>query len=116
MDIDFKIDPNLKLPIDQIISLGLIVNEVVSNSFKYAYINRQNGILMVSVNKVDGNFLIEIKDDGPGIDNSKINLSNLGLKLIHLMSEQLKAKHDYTYNDKGVAHYFKFRLDHLNLA
>ena len=116
VDIHFKIDPNLKLPIDQIISFGLIVNEVVSNSFKYAYNNRQNGILMVNVNKVDGNYLIEIKDDGPGIDISKIDLSNLGLKLINLMSQQLKAEHNYTNNVKGVAHYFKFRQDHLNLA
>jgi len=111
--IHFGIDPNLKLPMEQIISLGLIVNEVVSNSFKYAYIKREIGTLVIRINKINGTYLIEIKDDGPGIEKSKIDLSSLGLKLINLMSEQLKAEHVYTFNNNGVAHYFKFRLDHL---
>jgi len=38
------------------------------------------------------------------------------LKLINLMSEQLKAEHIHTFNNDGVAHYFKFSLDHLNLS
>jgi len=114
--IHFEIQPNLKLPMEQIISLGLIVNEVVSNSFKYAYIKRENGTLLISINEINNTYLVEIKDDGPGIDKSEIDLSSLGLKLINLMSEQLKAEHIHTFNNDGVAHYFKFSLDHLNLS
>ena len=113
--IDFGIEPNLKLPIDQIISLGLIINEVVSNSFKYAYINRKNGILVVRINCVHGIFIVELKDNGPGISEAKIDLPSLGFKLIKLMSDQLNAEHLCTFNGKGVTHQFKFRLDDLNL-
>ena len=114
--IDFEIEPHLMLPMEQIISLGLIINEIVSNSFKYAYVNREYGSLLVKINHLDARYFVEIKDDGPGIDKSKIDLSSLGLKLIVLMSEQLKANHHYSYDSNGVAHYFNFRLDNLNLA
>lgn len=108
INIEFDIHPELKLPIDQIISLGLIINEVVSNSFKYAFIAVQNGSLIISVKEWNKFFEVEVKDNGVGIIQEHINQDSLGMKLIKLMSEQIHADHTFTYHP-GVTHCFKFK-------
>ncbi len=113
INVEFDIPTDLKLPIEQIISLGLIINEVVSNSFKYAFKNQPNGSLIVKVTELNNKVQVEVKDNGVGIAKDQINEDQLGMKLIRLMSEQLKAEHTFS-GHSGVTHCFKFKTMNIS--
>lgn len=90
------------------ISIGLIVNELISNSLKYAFPKDSKGeISIVLKNIKDNSFELIIKDNGVGIaDNERIKESNtLGMQLIFSLSEQINSKIDYTTNN-GVSFTF----------
>ncbi|HTL81701.1 MAG TPA: two-component regulator propeller domain-containing protein [Bacteroidia bacterium] len=81
--------------IDTIVPLGLILNEIISNSLKYAFADRNEGNLYVSLRKLnDGKFLLEVSDDGKGIPaNVKFETAeSLGMQLIQMLSGQINAK------------------------
>jgi len=104
----------LNLDIDTVIPLGLIINELVSNSLKYAFNNESAGKVYISL-KEKNNFLeLLVKDNGRGFP-SGLNVhktASFGLQLIGAFAQKLKAKLDF-YNDNGAAVYMqikKFRL------
>ena len=90
IDIEFTI-----LSIDEAISLGLIVNELVSNSLKYAFSGDRSGQITVSLKKLDGeNIELTVEDNGTGLpEGFKIEeASTLGIQLVSTLTEQLEGK------------------------
>ena len=73
------------------VPLGLIVNEVVTNSMKYAFKGREDGVLGLSLGRAGGSVRIDIWDDGSGIDPDARVDSGLGQKLTEAFSSQLGA-------------------------
>jgi PAS domain S-box-containing protein len=77
---------------EKAISIGLIMNELVSNSLKYAFKDINNGEIFIDYKKVSDNTLkILLKDNGVGLPDS-FNFSStdtLGLQLIQSLVEQL---------------------------
>jgi two-component sensor histidine kinase len=69
-------------------AIGLIVNEFLTNSFKYAFRDR-GGVLSVRLGHQDGEAILALADDGPGMPNDPA--SGLGLKLIDLFCRQIDA-------------------------
>ena len=104
-----NIDNSIQLPIEQIISLGLIINEIISNSYKYAFNNNNGSKLEITLVKINDLILIEISDDGPGFSKDQINEDSLGLKLIEIMCAQIKAKLASTSNN-GVSYHIEFTI------
>ena len=106
----FNIDEALKLPIETVVAIGLIVNEAVSNSFKYAFKNQPNGKVMIFIESSSNETEIEIQDNGEGFGQVPKKENSLGMKLIKLMCLQLKATHllDQT---NGITHYIKFKKE-----
>ncbi len=109
-----KFDLNLKLEeiqidVDKAIPLGLIVNELVSNSFKYAYSRQPLPVLNVSL-YLSGqrNLSLEISDNGSGFEESAGKEINgaFGLKMVRTLLKELKGKLDMN-TDKGTS----FTLD-----
>lgn len=83
---DIKTD----LKIDKAIYCGLILNELVTNCFKHAFIS-QDGIVNISLTQVDSLIELKVKDNGRGFDNTK-STDSLGLVLVNtLAKEQLKG-------------------------
>ena len=83
------------LSLDVAISCGLIINELVSNSMKYAFPQNQYGNIKVSLQSAnENNLVLTIKDDGIGMSlNFKtLNPQSLGLELVKLMVKQLNGK------------------------
>ena len=71
------------------VPLGLIVNELATNSLKYAYIGRDTGKLGLGILSTDDGIQCTFWDDGPGIDvNARVD-SGLGQKLIEAFVEQV---------------------------
>lgn len=94
------------LNINQAIPLGLMFNELVTNSLKYAFINRRKGKIIVSITRSGNNIKVLYEDTGKGYpdDIDFTDTSSLGHTLIHTLLKQLQG--DYKVETKG-----KFRLE-----
>lgn len=78
----------LTLPSSCAVSVGLIVNELVTNSFKYGYPTDRGGIVSVSVRASGENGLtIRVADDGVGCPEEQAR-PGLGTKLVRLLAKQ----------------------------
>lgn len=109
IDINFDIQAKLELPIEQVISIGLIVNEAISNAYKYAFIDRNTGKIDLHIEERNERIHIEIQDDGPGFKDKDVKESSLGIKLIHIMSDQLNANYAMI-KDHGILHKIDFKI------
>ena len=93
-DIELKmlLEP-LELNLDQAISAGLIINEVISNSLKYAFPNGKAGKVEISLKLDDDAVKLSIKDNGIGLpkDFNAKESPSLGLQLVHTLAKQLDA-------------------------
>ncbi|HHG86030.1 MAG TPA: tetratricopeptide repeat protein [Bacteroidetes bacterium] len=98
VDLQIEIE-DIMLDINTTIPIGLIINELVTNAFKYAFNATKTGILQVSLHR-DTDFLsLKIKDNGPGF--SKEQKDSFGLQLVRSLSRQLKGKLSIT-SEKGT--------------
>jgi len=82
----------INFDISQSIALGQIVSELISNSFKHAFVDRQSGDIKVTLNRIeDEQIMLTVTDDGKGFPkNYDIQSSKtLGLKLVKGLSQQL---------------------------
>jgi len=84
----------LKLDVDTVIPLGLIINELISNSLKYAFNNKDSGKIFVNLNTHNNALNLTVKDNGERLpDNFSVEKSDsLGFKLIRSFSQKLDAK------------------------
>jgi two-component sensor histidine kinase/ligand-binding sensor domain-containing protein len=84
-----------KLDIDTVIPLGLLINEIFTNAFKYALKGNNNKVLTVSLFQLKSRlYELKIRDTGKGFNyemkrNSK---SSFGLELVDLLVSQLNGK------------------------
>ncbi|MDB5146134.1 MAG: hypothetical protein JWQ57_154 [Mucilaginibacter sp.] len=109
--ITFKlsIDP-INLNISQAIPLGLIINEAVTNSIKYAFPDNRKG--EISISMIDGGdqITLELADNGVGIPkiDEDIEPESLGLRLIKGLGEDIDAKITFEgYNGTRIMVIFK---------
>lgn len=86
--IDYNIEP-LELPVEKIISLGLICNEIITNSFKHGFINTDQPRLEIFFSYSD-KYILKIRDNGNGFDLYK-NKRRSGMSLMHSLTKQLKG-------------------------
>lgn len=87
MDVD-----DIKMGIDTAIPLGLIINELVTNSFKHAFPDeKEGGWIKISLTKDDDLFALNIADNGVGLPETKKseNKKSLGLQLVSNLVNQL---------------------------
>ena len=83
------------LSIEQSTTCGLIVNEVVSNSLRYAFPAGEKGEIEIEIRtEKNGRTIMNIQDNGIGLptDIDLSNVQSLGLKLIHMFVKQLKGE------------------------
>jgi two-component sensor histidine kinase len=103
------IDP-VAVPADQAIPLGLIVNELVTNAFKYAYPSALGGAVDVALRETDGGIRLEVADSGVGLPESVsfgASTKSLGGSMVHALARQLGATLDVDSNARGS----RFTLD-----
>lgn len=86
---------------DQALPIGLVVNEVVSNAFKYAFESRGRGTLDVSLHLINGTTVLTIRDDGPGFDPEQA-ARGMGSKLIAGFVAQLGGRYSFTVENGAV--------------
>lgn len=93
----------VSMDVDKAIPTGLILNEVISNSLKYAYANQKNPQLTVTL-KTSGNMLtLTVQDNGPGIkDTTNVEApQSFGLSMVNTLAKELNGKLT-TLSEKGT--------------
>ncbi|MBR9854009.1 MAG: histidine kinase [Algicola sp.] len=100
-----------ELDIDRAIPFGLILNELVSNSFKYAFPdNDENGKIYIHLRKNGDQGYFEYTDNGVGLpeDSDERAHSSMGLRLINRLVNQLQSKLNVDRDQEGVRFWFNF--------
>ncbi|MTI23032.1 tetratricopeptide repeat protein [Fulvivirga sp. RKSG066] len=106
---------DLKLDIDTAIPLGLILNELVSNSLKYAFKTNNNGQLKISLSQQHETYTLKVADTGSGLPDNYMKVKNMGLRLVNSLTEQLDGILDVK-NENGAQFTLTFKPRNLALS
>lgn len=120
----FDLQLNVDLPeldVDVAIPLGLIVNELATNAFKYAYLAGQRPLLRIDLqqNRLEGRtgMTLEVQDNGPGINLADAQHPNrrnsFGKRLIASLSEQLDGHGEWLQQNGTL---FRLSIQNTRLA
>jgi len=103
-DLEMKIEDH-QMYVDKVLILGLILNEVLSNAFKYAYEPDVGGKISISFLKKNSHYQLSISDFGKGFSSKHI--ASTGLKLIELFTKQLRGSLEIIQSN-GVSYIISF--------
>ena len=83
-----------ELPVKQVISLGIIINELITNSLKYAFNHTKKGKIKISFERINNHFLLQYFDNGKGMDDEILETESpsFGIELIKSITEQIDGK------------------------
>jgi len=98
----------LKLPIDSMIQFGIIINELMINSIKYAFEGGEGEIRLFLIASEDS-YIFQYSDNGIGLDKIE-NKKSFGSNLIEMSVLQLEAKMSI-YNQNGLNYEIMFKGD-----
>ncbi len=95
--------PQVNIPLDKTVPLGLIFNELITNAIKYAFPSG-NGIIKIDVTKLDKSIEIIVADNGVGLPSNFTpeKVSSLGILLVNDLTEQLEGKFTFHNNNGAV--------------
>ena len=102
---------NVSLNIDAGIPCGLILNELITNSLKYAFTGMPNGEIRIAFHETDGKFFMEYRDNGQGSSDILVKGSgdSLGTEIIETLVEQLDGTMEVVSEPgKGVRYVITF--------
>lgn len=110
---ELKLNANgIELNINTALPLGLLINEIVTNSLKHGLKGRPEGLIYVDLEKKDkDNYLLEIGDNGLGIspDVFSENRNSLGVQLIKSLVDQLSGTLELDYSKEGTHYQITFK-------
>lgn len=80
----------IQLKLEAIVPLGLMINELLSNSLKHAFSNTGKGAVGISIENRENGFYMRYADDGTWVDEDLL-VKGFGLELVHMLAEQLNG-------------------------
>ena len=91
-DLQLEIEEEI-LDVEKALPIGLLINELVTNALKYAYVNISYPRLFISLKKIDEQLTLIVRDNGEGIDAEewKKKGNSFGKQLIRVLGKQLRA-------------------------
>lgn len=93
-NIKFKTDiSDITLDIDTVVPIGLITNELISNSLKHAFVGKEKGEVAISLHEQSGRLILTVSDDGVGLPDAELPVStkSLGATLVQSFADKLEA-------------------------
>lgn len=108
--IDIKVE-DMTLDVDTAIPIALILNELVSNAFKYAFRGRDSGQLSIELKTGDGILVLLVADDGVGLTDLEAKQS-FGLNLVNTLARRLRAE----VHTSGPGTRVELRITEFNYA
>lgn len=101
----------VSLDIDTAIPVGLVLTELITNSLKYAFVDKSEGKITIAIEQAqNAGYRMVYADDGKGMPAGKSSMTDdtLGFKLIRSLVDQLSGDIDYVYENgwsKFVIHF-----------
>ncbi len=85
---------DIRLDVDNAIPLGLIINELVTNSLKYAFPKGREGTIEIALHRDNGRVRLEVTDNGVGsaAAENRTDSTSYGTNLIGLLTKKLKGE------------------------
>lgn len=101
MKVDCEAD-DVQIRTEQAVTVGLLVNELVTNAVKYAF-DSGSGSIRVGLRRVEDRLLLTVEDQGRGlpVDFDPAATSSLGARLISSLSRQLGGEPEWTNSEAG---------------
>ena len=94
--------------IETSIPLGLIINELVINAFKHAFVGKENGIIKIKLFEKEGLYHLEVSDNGVGFVDNNLNGTSIGLKIVKLLVSQINGSLKIK-NESGTSFVIQFK-------
>jgi two-component sensor histidine kinase len=103
-----KAEP-VEVTFDKAITLGMLMNEIIVNSMKHGFYDKNEGNITLSLSKEDDQLILEIGDNGSGFDVTSVSKDTrtLGLNLISGFIRELNGSHELR-SDAGT--HYKIRI------
>jgi two-component sensor histidine kinase len=123
ISLNMDIGENLFFDMDTAVPLGIIVNELVSNSLKHAFTGRDKGKIRIKLHREESesdestNFIMTVSDNGVGIpENLEIeDFDSLGMQLVTTLVDQLDGELELRRNN-GTEFTIRFIVTDNNQA
>ncbi len=94
----------------QMFPLGIILNELITNTMKYAFAGKENGLIQLDISKKENHVIFIFKDDGIGMPKPENNENKgFGLTLIELLTDQIGASCEIN-TDNGTKFTIEFEI------
>ncbi len=103
--VDFPLDAKRAIPV------GIMLNELLTNVFKYAFTGRGSGHVSIQLEKNETRVILSVTDDGAGLDKRvEANTSpGFGLTLVNMLAEQLDGTFSIE-SDNGTRSVVEFEV------
>lgn len=113
-DLQVTLDiPPLKLNLDVAIPLGLLINEILTNSMKYGVNPKGKSVIYLKMTLLKPNEIeLLLGDNGPGFSEQNFDKNNdtLGMQLIHDLTDQLNGKIVKIDSEKGKGVHYRIHF------
>lgn len=99
-NIEIKVNcSDIYIQLTSAIPCGLILNELITNSYKYAFDDARGGVIQVDMEQENNTLHMKVADNGKGFNlaDAQLKSESLGLMLIESLTEQLDGKGGYEF-------------------
>jgi two-component sensor histidine kinase len=90
---------SVSLNVNAAIPCGLILNELLTNCYKHAFKDREDGEILISFSNEGNEYIMQVKDNGAGLAADYNKKQSLGVTVIEALTEQLDGKSKFTTNN-----------------
>jgi two-component sensor histidine kinase len=112
--VEYEMGDPVWLPVQTVIPIGMIVNELLTNAFKYAFPDRSSGTIWVSFSTQEPlPYRIQVKDDGLQMPDTvqESGEGHIGMDLVRVLSHQIDCTYEYSLEDGTKVFSVSFKSD-----
>jgi two-component sensor histidine kinase len=107
--VDQEID-SIAMDLDHAIPVGLVLNELLSNAFKYAY-PEGPGTVSLRLSRGEDAIILSVRDNGVGVDGEINEHDSLGIQLVRALAAQLGGNVEFVERNPGLEVILKIARD-----
>ncbi len=108
IQVELIIDEKIALTMDKSITIGLLINEIMSNSLKYAFNGKTKGAITISIQHIHNGYQLKISDNGKGFIPDESKSKSLGMYLIKNLVKQIQGRYEVESMD-GTTYLIYFK-------
>lgn len=87
---------------DRAVTIGLLINELVTNAAKHAFAGRDRGAVAIEFRRQDNGWRLVVADDGVGFDPAAVSKTGLGQRLVEAFARQANGTLTTETNNTGT--------------